>query len=201
MSGIFESIILLNSCADVSALFDVYSSDYIEYQRKCAISKTVYDIMKLDNKYIFYTGENRDFSITFSVKKQTMSFAAYGLESTANTYSSSCSWAYPTSWEIFGSNDNKKWSKITSKSENNDLNTRNEMSIYNLSQTYIFKYVRLDAHTSFPENYGVFGLSRFELYGDPISDTLAKKIKFESCKKSNSNYNKSVYIVYIIILY
>ena len=34
MSGIFENIILLNSCADVSVLFDLYSPTYIEYQKR-----------------------------------------------------------------------------------------------------------------------------------------------------------------------
>ena len=160
MSGIFESFLTAYSCGDPSCFFEVTSDTYSVYDRSCAISKTIYDLMALDDQRIYCGGSERDHSITFTIKKQTMTFDAYGIKSTINK-GQKCYWAYPTKWTLYGSNDKINWQPIDSKDENNILDERGVMHIFNLSKSYLFKYVRLDTHSSHDEQY-TFGFSRFE---------------------------------------
>ena len=110
-----------------------------------------------------------------------MYFSAYGLESTLNSYGRVCDWAYPTSWKVYGSNNkNANWDLLDSKEENSYLNERNVLHIFNLSRKYVYKYIKLEVHTT---STLYFGLSRFELFGETITDSFVKKLFLQSCQK------------------
>ena len=184
MTAIFENVIKMNPAASLSSLFELESPTYSQYIsgiQPCAISNSLYDLMVLDNEYIYHGKNYRNHTIIFSIRKKTMLISAYGLEATANTYGRACLWAYPTSWNVYGSNIKGNWNLIDSKPENKLFNVPNQLKIFNLTNNYHYKYIKLQVNTSMAIGL-IFGFSRFELFGVSLFESF---FSYSNSKKSS----------------
>ena len=86
--------------------------EYEQYTDEiCGNTKSIYNIIKKENSYLFSTKQN-SYSLTFEFSKR-IKISSYMIEASINTIGTSCYWGYPSEWTLEGSNSqNYLWEKI-----------------------------------------------------------------------------------------
>ena len=91
----------------------IESKEYEQYTKSeiCGNTKSIYNIIKKENSYLFSTKQN-SYSLTFEFSKR-IKISSYMIEASINTIGTTCYWGYPSEWSLEGSNSqNHLWEKI-----------------------------------------------------------------------------------------
>ena len=162
MVEVFTSLYKKYTLSSIKNIVNIEASNQQKWDYSCSCSLSPYEIIKKDNHYNINSGTSQA-NIIFSFLNLKLAINSYAIESTMNN-NSGCTWSYPISWHLDGSDDKNKWETIDTVSSNYSLDDRGKLKWFNLPNFVTFKYYRfVSTAVNAPGRW--LGISEFEFKG------------------------------------